>query len=418
MATVETPARVGLVRDITSRSLGIGDWQHLVRGTLATTVAYVFAELISPGINTIFAPLTAMLVMQSSAFATVGMTIQRVVGTTVGVIAASIFVNVFGGSLLVFGLGVLLAFVLARLMPLGTSARTQVMISMLFVLSLGPGEWVTDLWRVVDTLVGGTVALAAIFVAPPKPDLAPARTAFAKWYEEVAGHLEGMAHELSRAVSVSRGERHGFVAQSFRLRELDVDSRAAFIEAVESVQFNPRAHSQVADQLDLLERDLRWITSVTVQVRALSGEVDRLYDREGGLPPVLPRPMLAALLLGLAQLMRAEVYVGAKRTTVDRRGRRVQGLLSEAMAMVTGGPHDMGEVLQSLTLLGRVDSLARTIHGGPARLATLLWDDRGGEPAPGPLGPPTGLVPAVNPEDDPTMTMSLDAIRAHRVDED
>ena len=67
----------------------------------------------------------------------------------------------------------------------------------------------------------------------------------------------------------------------------------------------------------------------------------------------------------------------------------------------------MTEVLQSLALLGRMDSLGRTFHGGPARLATLPWEEGAVDEARQPLSAPTGMVPAVAPEDDPTMTIAL-----------
>jgi hypothetical protein len=406
MATEETPTRLGLVSTLRASSAGLGDWRLMVRAAIATTLAVVFGEAISPSATPVMAALSALLVVQSSAFATVGMTIQRIIGTTVGVLAASLYVNLLGDSLLVYAGGVLLALMLAAVMPIAESARSQVIISMLVVLTLGAGEWVEGIGRVIDTMVGGFIGMAFVLLYPPKPNLRPARKAFAEWYEAVAVQLEDMARGIGRG-PVPRGERHAFVGNSFQLRELDVSSRESFVEAVESVQFNPRAHRRVTEQLDLLERDLRWITSVTVQVRALSGEVDRIYDRTGGVPPALAPEQLSPILLALARLLRAEVYPGAERSAIERRARRVQGMIGEATGFVTYGRRDIAEVLQSLTLLGRIDSLARTIHGGPGRLAVLPWEEVGSEEIPRPVPAPTGIVTGVAPEDDPTMTIAL-----------
>ena len=410
MSSAETPTRLGLVKGLAGASSGLGNWQQILRITIATTLAYVFAEAVSPSETTVLAVLTAMLVVQSSAFATIGETLQRIIGTSVGVVVASVYVNLVGTSMLMFPLGVLIALVLARLMPLAASARSQVVISMLFVLTIGPGEWVSDVGRVIDTAVGGLIAMVVVLAYPPKPDLSRARADFTRWYEAVAVQLEAMAHSIGRG-TVPRGERHAFVETSFGLRELDLSSRESFVAAVESAQFNPRAQQETSAQLDLLERDLRWITSVTVQVRALSGEIDRLYDREGGLPPALFAETLSALLLALARLLRAEVHPGSQRSTIERRARRTQSLIAEASGLVTFGRRDVAEVLQSLALLGRLDSLARTIHGGPARLAVLPWDDAGLDEARRPLPPPTGMIPASAPEDDPTMTIGLHVVR-------
>jgi hypothetical protein len=406
MASEELPTRLGLVSSLRSRSASLGNWQLIVRTAIATTLAVIFGEAISPSETAVMAALSAMLVVQSSAYATVGMTLQRILGTTIGVIVASLYVNVLGASMLVYAFGIILALVLARLMPLADSARSQVVISMLVVLTLGPGEWISDVGRVIDTVVGGLIAMAVVLIYPPKPSLAPARTAFAEWYEAVATVLDALARGIGTG-PVLRGERHGFVAESFLLRDLDIGSRQAFVQAVESVQFNPRTQDEVTEQLDLLERDLRWINSVTIQVRALSGEVDRLYDRPGGLPPALAPESLSALLMSVARLLRAEVYPGVERTTIDRRARRVQSQIAEASGFIMFGRSDVTEVLHSLALLGRIDSLARTIYGGPARLATLPWEEGSAEEARQPLSAPTGMVPTVAPEDDPTMTIAL-----------
>jgi hypothetical protein len=406
MATEETPTRLGLVSTLRASSAGLGDWRLMVRAAIATTLAVVFGEAISPSATPVMAALSALLVVQSSAFATVGMTIQRIIGTTVGVLAASLYVNLLGDSLLVYAGGVLLALMLAAVMPIAESARSQVIISMLVVLTLGAGEWVEGIGRVIDTMVGGFIGMAIVLIYPPKPNLRPAREALARWYEAVAVQMEEIARGIGRG-PVPRGQRHTFVADSFQLRELDLTGRQSFVEAVESVQFNPRAHRQVTEQLDLLERDLRWITSVTVQVRALSGEVDRIYDRTGGVPPALAPEQLSAILIALARLLRAEVYPGAERSAVERRARRVQSMIGEATGFVTYGRRDMTEVLQSLTLLGRIDSLARTIHGGPGRLAVLPWEEVGSEEIRRPVPAPTGIMTGDAPEDDPTMTIAL-----------
>lgn len=406
MASEELPTRLGLVSSLRARSAGLGNWQLMIRTAIATTLAVVFGEAVSPSENAVMAALSAMMVVQSSAYATVGMTLQRILGTSIGVLVASVYVNILGASMLVYGLGIVLALVMARVMPVAESARSQVVISMMVVLTLGPGEWISDIGRVIDTVVGGLIAMAVVLVYPPKPDLAPARTAFAEWYEAVASVLDAMAHGIGKA-AVPRGQRHDFVAESFLLRDLDNQARQAFVEAVESVQFNPRTQQKTTEQLDLLERDLRWINSVTIQVRALSGEVDRLYDRREGLPPALAPELLSAILLTVARLLRAEVYPGVDRATIVRRARRVQSQIAEATGFVMHGRADVTEVLQSLALLGRIDSLGRTIHGGPARLATLPWEEGAAEEVSQPLSAPTGMVPAVAPEDDPTMTIAL-----------
>ena len=314
---------------------------------------------------------------------------------------------------MIYAVGVLLSLALPRLMPVTDSARMQVTLSMLFVLTLGPGAWDSDVGRIIDTVLGGVIAMITVLLFPSKPDLLPTREAFARWYQAVGEQLKEMSRGIGHG-TVPAGERHDFVAGSFALRDLDLESRRKFGDAVESMAFNPRARAETADQLDTLERDLRWITSITIQVRALSGEIDRLYDREGGDPPALNPYMLSAILVGLAKLLRAEMDPKVARSTIDRRNRNVQGFIAEATDLVTNGRADVKEVLQSLALLGRLDSLGRTISGGPGRLSALPWDETAVAGESQPIGPPTGLMEAIAPEDDPTMTIGLPIVTPPR----
>ena len=411
MPSQETTTRLDFIGQMKAERRGLSDWKVLLRATLAATISFAIASAISPSETALLAPMTAILVVQSSAFATVGETVQRIGGSAVGVAVAGLYVTFFDpssglGKGLVYAVGVLLSLALPRLMPVTDSARMQVTLSMLFVLTLGPGAWESDVGRIIDTILGGVIAMGTVLLFPSKPDLLPTREAFARWYQAVAEQLREMSRGIGHG-TVPAGERHEFVAGSFALRDLDLESRRTFGEAVESMAFNPRARAETAEQLDTLERDLRWITSITVQVRALSGEIDRLYDREGGDPPALNPYMLSAILVGLAKLLRAEMDPKVARTTIDRRNRNVQGFIAEATDLVTNGRADVKEVLQSLALLGRLDSLGRTISGGPGRLSALPWDETAVAGASQPVGPPTGLMEAIAPEDDPTMTIAL-----------
>lgn len=369
MATSERLAQLGLGQTLTQPNRGIGHATLLLRVAAATTLSYLFALSVSPSDLPVFAPITTMLVMQSSLFATVGMAVQRVIGTGVGVVIASLWVNLATlvmPDLVVFSVGIFLGLFLARQMPLGLSGQLQVSLAMVFVLALGPQAWEQDLWRVIETLVGGFIGIALLFLFPSRPRLGPAEQAMDGWATDLGTHLALIAAELDHG-QVPAGHRHGFVANSEGLRETGIAAGARFTEALESVRFNPRAR-RVGAAVDLIDGRRRWLTSLTVQTRAMTGQIDRLYDRSG-LPPALPVTVLTTLLRECAELMQAASAQPRDEVSAQRYLGQIDAQLHEAVLTVSAGRDDVYDVLDSMTILGRLQVLSRTMFGGPESLS-------------------------------------------------
>jgi hypothetical protein len=175
-------------------------------------------------------------------------------------------------------------------------------------------------------------------------------------------------------------------------------ARDAVGHALESARLNVRARG-VEHELDMLERELRWLTRLAIQSRSLSGAVDRLYDR-AGVAPALPVPMLSGLLTGLADLVDAVARDGLDEDT---------HALGDAMAddvrlavEVTAGSVDVVEALGSLTVLGRIEQLRDIALAGPVPLDEVHHDDD-----------PRAVEPQDDdvPEADDTPASAIDRIR-------
>ena len=99
------------------RPAGLGSFKHIARISIAATIAWLIATSFSQSTLGIFAPITTLLVVQASPWSTLGISAQRILGTGLGVLGASVWVNLLGLTWWSFGLGILISLAIARLLP-------------------------------------------------------------------------------------------------------------------------------------------------------------------------------------------------------------------------------------------------------------------------------------------------------------
>jgi hypothetical protein len=175
-------------------------------------------------------------------------------------------------------------------------------------------------------------------------------------------------------------------------------ARDAVGHALESARLNVRARG-VEHELDMLERELRWLTRLAIQSRSLSGAVDRLYDR-AGVAPALPVPMFSGLLTGLADLVDAVARDGLDETPHEKGAHALGDAMADDVRLaveVTAGSVDVVEALGSLTVLGRIEQLREIAVAGPVPLDEVHHD----------AGPQDDDAP----EADDTTASAIDRIR-------
>ncbi|HEY7856947.1 MAG TPA: FUSC family protein [Candidatus Nanopelagicales bacterium] len=355
-------ARLGLTEVMRARSKGFISYGLIVRIAAATTVSYLLSREYSGSTLPLFAPITTLLVVQASPFSTLGMTAQRVLGTVFGVAAATVYVNRVPLNWFTVFVALLLALLAAKALPVGLSGQLQLPLAAMFVIALGPTDYRSDYWRVLDVLMGAAVGVLAVFVAPSRPRLQPAVTALQEYLDDVVGLLREMAQSLAGAKrSVPVGTRHDFVPRSRGLGQRGLSTAEAIDEAVESTRFNLRRNDIDVNVADL-HQQLAWMNRLTVQVRSLVGAIDRLYDRDD-VEPALSGPRLASLLRLLADLID---------TRGSSAGADVGQPLSDELArelrdaaQATPGRRDVSDVLGSIGVLARVAQLRELAALGP-----------------------------------------------------
>lgn len=361
-ADTRPPALTPVVTEVLrARGRGLVTTSQVIRITVATTVSYMLAARYSQTPLPLFAPATALAVVQSSTFVTLGMAAQFVLSTAAGVLLATLWVNAVGTSWWSFAFAMLVALLAARKLPLSITGQLQIPVTVLFVMVIGPSVLHTDVWRVIDVLTGGFIGVAVMMLPPPRARMGPARAARDAWAAGIANVLDALATEIGTYDRpLATGERHRFSAATSSLRGMTLRAREAYDEAVDSARFNPRGR-RAGSELDRLSAQVRWLNSVTVQVRALSSAYDRFYDRPG-LPPVLPPATAGHLLRALAEMVRVVAAEGPAPCEV--RSHLLRQEIRDALAQVTRG-YQVDVVLQSITALGRIDSLRRIIAAGP-----------------------------------------------------
>lgn len=355
----------GLAEVLQQRHGGLGSPMLVLRLAIAVTVSWLIALAVSQSALGIFAPITTLLVVQSSPWSTLGLSLQRILGTGIGVLFASLWVNLVGLTPWSFFIGVLAALLVARLIPWSIAGQIQIPIAVVFVLVLGPASMGQDLWRVIDVVVGGLVGLLAVYVYPPRPRPEAFERALETYRDAIVTVLRRMGEESGdQAVVLPEGVSHEYVPASRALRLVAEDARGALTKLAESARWNPRGRS-VLPRLQSDARRLRRLGGMTVQIRGVCGAADLLFDRAepSRLEPVEFQRIVASLVdLAGASLGESGARVVPR---AQKDVRRMSDELAEAIRAsadsLSNEGRGAGESLESVSALGRLDHVRRQL---------------------------------------------------------
>lgn len=340
-------------------------WQAL-RIAVAVTVSWVVGAWISPSTFGIFAPLTTLMVIGASPWSALGLSVQRILGTAGGVLAASLWVNWVGISWWSVLIAMAVSLLVASRLPLSLGGQFQIPVAVLFVFALGAGSWDRDAWRIIDVAIGGAIGILAVYLPPSRPNPEKFEAALQAYREDICRLLATAAVECgSHSTPIPAGMSHGFVTQSRGLRSAAEKARSELVSLAESHAFNPRGRHLRADLEDDAIR-LRRLSGMGVQIRGIAGAANLQYDRAGE-PPALTSDRFANLMGDLEGLARAALgetgapvrsasaaEVDALAAALDTRLRRIADELA--------ADHP-GHVLESVALLGRIQYVVRQMVG-------------------------------------------------------
>jgi len=320
-----TPERIALVR---SRSQPKAVF--IARLTATAMFAYLLAWFLPGTARSVLAPLTAVLVVQATAYQTVRSAVQRVVSVTAGVLVALAFSAAVGLTWWSLGLIIVAALMIGSVLKLGEH-MLEVPISAMLILSVDTGAAASG--RIVDTLVGAAAGLlGGILLSPVRTQ--PAEDAIGHLSRQMADLLEEIASGLPGGSDP--GQTEAWLGRARALTAEVQRADGALGEAEDSLRLRPqrlrfdRTAVPLRNGLETLEHaavTIRGLTrSITDDARlpdgggaaALSGE-----DAPDMMAEVLRR--LAAALRSYGGLIRADL-------TADRvpDGSEVERHLAEA----------------------------------------------------------------------------------------
>ncbi|GAA2574836.1 FUSC family protein [Microbacterium binotii] len=259
----------------------------VVKSAVATVAAWLLAQWLIPGPPPVFAAIAAVLVVQPSLNQSFTRAIERSVGVIAGVLLASALGLAFGNSTWVVLLAACAGLLVAWALRLSPTASTQIAISAILVLSLGPATPDYALDRVLETLLGAAIGFVVNIAIVPPVAIAPAREATDRLSTELAASLDRLADALE--TQRSPGELEALMVEARLLRPMRDAAERAIGGGAESLALNPRSRRHRTELAELRDR-LDLYTPIVTQVTGMTRAV---YDHYA--PEIVTDPQVRAL---------------------------------------------------------------------------------------------------------------------------
>ncbi|MBN8469434.1 FUSC family protein [Corallococcus exiguus] len=246
-------------------------FRHALRLGLTATVATALAEGL--GLNHWYwVTITVIVVLQPYSGLTTEKGLQRVAGTFVGSVLAMGLVHVLPAQWLMLAAIVLLVCVSVSVRPLNFTVYQVLLAPALVLLAeLQTGDWRLAGVRILNTLLGGALALVGIRLLWPSPE-------HARFAEEVAGVLKADQHYLREVARTP-------VSTEVALREARRKVGVALLSAEASFQRLLSEWKGPAKQLEPGMALITYARRFTAAVTALAAS--RAWHQESDLGPVV-----------------------------------------------------------------------------------------------------------------------------------
>ena len=263
LASLAWPGRPMRWRDVPRRLRPTA--VNVVRLTTAAVVSYLLTLALTSGAIDLTGPLTALLVMQASAFSTLKMGAVRVGAVLAGVLIAT-FVSIWIG-LTWWSLGAVVAasLVIGKILRLGEQAM-EAPISAMLILGVTSPNVAAEI-RVLNTLIGAGVGVAFNLIYPPALPTGRAGRAIIDVAEATAVPLDAASKALATG-PINRDQVRDWldrVQASNRRLTLAIETVASLKD---SRRLNPRALG-TTDIEPVLASGLRTLEGCLLAIRAL-----------------------------------------------------------------------------------------------------------------------------------------------------
>jgi len=235
--------------------------------TAIAGVAALYAAKLARLPEGYWAPISALIVMQSNVGATVSASWTRLAGTAVGAVVGGAFMAMWGANVTTFGVAVAIAFYVCSVLKLAESQRlATVTVGILMLIGRVSSAWIVALHRFLEVSIGILVAMVISFVLWPSR----AREALRQGIGAALTEIEAMY------LGVSRGYRTGDLPQideqRARIDDLLVRNRNLLQNVIfERVTINVQ-HELMALLMEHVDRIFNAVAAVELATRG--GETD------------------------------------------------------------------------------------------------------------------------------------------------
>lgn len=212
-------------------------WKTAIASTLSWEVATWTGSK-----HPYLAPLTVILCLQVTVDQSIRFAVQRVIGTSLGVLLTAFIADYIGVGGWRLGLFLLVGTAIAKWLKLSDKVIHQVALSVLFVLYFESQSRGYALDRLKDTVIGAVVGILAVMLLLPPDFTKKAVQSFEMFAEHVSVGLENLSKWLENGCPARQGI--AILSQTKTLFDEIHKSLAEFTRAFESVKFNPYAKNK------------------------------------------------------------------------------------------------------------------------------------------------------------------------------
>jgi hypothetical protein len=235
------------------------------RLTAGGVVSYLFTLILTEGAIDLTGPLTALLVMQASAFSTLKMGFIRVGAVLTGVLVATLLSTWIGLTWWSLGAAIATSLLLAKVLRLGDQT-IEVAISAMLILGVTNHDIAGEI-RVFNTLIGAGVGVLFNLLYPPAMPTGQAGRAVLRVADAAADPLDA-AGDAFTAGPVHREQVESWLDQVRAANRRVADATEVVALLRDSRRLNPRALGTV-DVAPVLGTGLDTLETCLVAVRAL-----------------------------------------------------------------------------------------------------------------------------------------------------
>lgn len=235
------------------------------RLTAAAVVSYLISLVLTNGALDLTGPLTALLVVQASAFSTIKMGAVRVGAVLSGVLVATLLSTWIGLTWWSLGAVIAASLLLAKVLRLGDQAL-ETPISAMLILGVSNHDVAAEV-RILNTLIGAAVGVGFNLLYPPAMPTAQARRALLDVVEAAASPLDAAADALV-AGPVTDAMVVAWIDHARAASRRVAVATESLASLKDSRRFNPRALGTV-DVEPVLASGLDTLEHCLLSIRAL-----------------------------------------------------------------------------------------------------------------------------------------------------